>query len=96
MAILRLAILGATLLLGREVAREICARSSRRTASPARKRGSAAARRGGPAKEARSSGYVRDAGPEAMRDPPSHWDRVDQAADESFPASDPPAIGGAR
>lgn len=35
---------------------------------------------------------VRDAGPEAMRDTPKRgWDQVDQASDESFPASDPPA-----
>lgn len=34
---------------------------------------------------------VRPAGPEAMDAPPKSWDRVDQAADESFPASDPPA-----
>ena len=34
---------------------------------------------------------VRPAGPEAMRDPPKHWDEVDQSSDESFPASDPPA-----
>lgn len=34
---------------------------------------------------------VRDAGPEAMRDPPTRpWSGVDQASDESFPASDPP------
>lgn len=33
----------------------------------------------------------RDAGPQAMEYPPKHWDRVDQASDESFPASDPPA-----
>jgi hypothetical protein len=35
---------------------------------------------------------VRDAGPAAMADPPRTWDDVDQAVDESFPASDPPAI----
>lgn len=35
---------------------------------------------------------VRSAGPEAMRDGDHlDWDRVDQAVDESFPASDPPA-----
>lgn len=34
---------------------------------------------------------VRNAGPEAMRDKPGDWDRTDQASDESFPASDPPA-----
>ena len=39
-----------------------------------------------------SPGAARSAGPEAMRDPPKDWENVDQAADESFPASDPPAI----
>jgi hypothetical protein len=35
---------------------------------------------------------VRDAGPEAMADPPRRtWSREDEASDESFPASDPPA-----
>ena len=36
------------------------------------------------------SGAARSAGPEAMRDPPKDWEKVDQAVDESFPASDPP------
>ncbi len=35
------------------------------------------------------SGNARNAGAEAMRDPPSEWSKVDQAVDESFPASDP-------
>lgn len=36
---------------------------------------------------------TRSAGPGAMRDPPKTWDRVDEAVDESFPASDPaPAL----
>jgi hypothetical protein len=38
------------------------------------------------------SGAARSAGPEAMRDPPSEWEKVDQAIDESFPASDPPGV----
>ncbi|OWU72711.1 hypothetical protein [Phaeobacter sp. 22II1-1F12B] len=33
---------------------------------------------------------VRDAGPAQMRNPPRQWDMVDETADESFPASDPP------
>ena len=34
---------------------------------------------------------IRDAGPEAMRDKPQQWSKTDEASDESFPASDPPA-----
>ena len=34
---------------------------------------------------------IRDAGPEAMRDPPEgEWTETDEDLDESFPASDPP------
>lgn len=35
---------------------------------------------------------VRAAGPAAMRNPPKHWDAIDEAMDQSFPASDPPSI----
>lgn len=39
-----------------------------------------------------ASNPVRDAGPEAMRDPTQReWTTVDEASDQSFPASDPPA-----
>lgn len=38
------------------------------------------------------SGNARQAGPEMMRDPPAEWTKVDEASDESFPASDPPAV----
>jgi hypothetical protein len=34
---------------------------------------------------------TRNAGPEEMQHPPADWDKVDEAGDESFPASDPPA-----
>lgn len=39
-----------------------------------------------------SGGAKAVAGPGAMRDPPQHWSKVDEAVDESFPASDPPAL----
>ncbi len=41
-------------------------------------------------------GHIRPAGPKDMNDPPRHWDAVDESSDESFPASDPPAISAPR
>jgi hypothetical protein len=55
-------------------------------------RGSAALSGTGAAGAVGSSGAARSAGPEAMRDPPQEWTKVDEASDESFPASDPPAV----
>jgi hypothetical protein len=49
-----------------------------------------ALRHGGAHGAVGNSGNVRPAGPSAMRDPPRSWGRVDEASDESFPASDPP------
>ncbi len=40
----------------------------------------------------RGLGGERHAGTEAMRYPPRQWDEVDEAADASFPASDPPSF----
>jgi hypothetical protein len=45
-----------------------------------------------PGTAGQSGAAARSAGPDAMRDPPQDWEKVDQASDESFPASDPPAI----
>jgi len=42
--------------------------------------------------EPESFDQTRSAGPDGMRDETRRgWDRVDQAVDESFPASDPPS-----
>ena len=42
--------------------------------------------------DAPHAGPIRNAGPQAMRDRPRRrWERADENADESFPASDPPA-----
>lgn len=42
--------------------------------------------------EPENANPTRSAGHESMRDKPTDkWDKVDQAVDESFPASDPPA-----
>lgn len=41
--------------------------------------------------EPESFAQVRDAGPLELRDPPEQWSLLDEASDESFPASDPPA-----
>ena len=54
------------------------------------KSGAVSSRRGALTRR-RALPKVRDAGPENMKNPPRHWDKVDEAVDESFPASDPPS-----
>ncbi|MGX0878226.1 NADH:ubiquinone oxidoreductase subunit 3 (subunit A) [Roseovarius sp. MBR-154] len=49
-----------------------------------------APRAGAASSARRSDSGVRPAGPETMEDRPRSWDMVDERADESFPASDPP------
>jgi hypothetical protein len=44
-----------------------------------------------PVQSAEVPPMVRDAGPDNMVDPAKAWTKVDQASDESFPASNPPA-----
>ncbi len=51
-----------------------------------------ALRHGGAHGAVGNSGNVRPAGPSAMRDPPKEWSKVDMASEDSFPASDPPAV----
>ena len=46
---------------------------------------------GKPETGAPRGGSLRPAGPKDMESPPQQWDEVDEASDESFPASDPPA-----
>jgi hypothetical protein len=65
---------------------------ARRWFAPEREEGAAALAGARPPGPVGHSGNARSAGPEAMRDPPRDWDRVDQASDESFPASDPPNL----
>lgn len=52
--------------------------------------GAAAFKNGQPAGPPEADVQIRPAGPSAQRKKPKHWDKVDEAADESFPASDPP------
>ena len=41
---------------------------------------------------ARAAAAVREAGPDAMASPPQRWSKIEEASDESFPASDPPSF----
>jgi hypothetical protein len=56
-----------------------------------RRRAVALSRRAADAAYQRGGQFVRPAGSESTRDDRRRWDKVDEASDESFPASDPPA-----
>jgi hypothetical protein len=63
-----------------------------RPAKPNRSANRAGAAEGpGATAEKAGAGGARPAGPAGMEFPPQDWDKVDQASDESFPASDPPS-----
>jgi hypothetical protein len=77
--LLRLTVLAGAACLARAIMREAAAtRPAGRLPSPDREVGA------GPRR-------IRPAGRKAMKNPPRDWDQVDEASDESFPASDPPA-----
>jgi hypothetical protein len=76
-SLLRLATITGLVLLGRAILRE--ARETRPAAAPPL-----------PAPD-EDDEPIRPAGRKKMRNPPKQWDTVDEASDESFPASDPPA-----
>jgi hypothetical protein len=67
--------------------------SARHVPAVARTRRGAVAfsRRVADAASPRGGQSVRPAGRESTRDDRRGWDKVDEASDESFPASDPPA-----
>jgi hypothetical protein len=75
--------LAALVLLRRDRYVPMAAGASRRAVAVSRRLAAAAAEQG--------SDYVRPAGPQSTRDDRRGWDKVDEASDESFPASDPPA-----
>lgn len=59
--------------------------------APGKAKGAAAFKDGKKVGPKSSDVQVRPAGPDSMKHEPRTWDKVDEAADESFPASDPPA-----
>jgi len=88
--LLRLLLTGALLALGAYILGG--ERDVRRQGRHRGERGDRSAAQGRRTRRSTGGGATahRTAGPESMRDPPRDWDKVDEASDESFPASDPP------
>jgi hypothetical protein len=90
MRVQNLLILGGLIALGLYADSRSARGARHRVMRPVR-RGAAAYRQGLPGEPDRDYGQIRPAGRAATRDDRGRWDKVDEASDESFPASDPPA-----
>ena len=99
MALLRTAILGALGYLGYKAMTDKTGKSGKTDKSDkaakdenSEKSGQKFDENGVAFADGQAEGRHRDAGPEAMGDKPKReWTKTDEASDESFPASDPPA-----
>ena len=93
MALLRTAILGALGYLGYKAMTDKTDKSGKSDKSEkAENSGQKFDENGVAFADGQAEGRYRDAGPEAMGDKPKReWTKTDEASDESFPASDPPA-----
>lgn len=91
MRVQNLLILGGLIALGIYVDQRSAAGPRGQSRNRPRNRRSPAYRAGLPGADDGDYGQIRPAGRSATRDDRGGWDKVDEASDESFPASDPPA-----